>query len=101
MGYEMAFDLDYQPTDGSDPFSTWFARCPRCERVKSRRVTAAHAARHGDVEPVAYLDAWMQTPCPVGRSHALVMVSQGMVDARVAIAGNVVLYAAVREMFGL
>lgn len=101
LDVEYAVDLDYQPVDGSAPFSTMFARCPRCAKEKSRRITALHMARHGVIEPVAYLHAWTQLECPRDRSHAGINPRSGDVDAAVAILGNAEKYLTLLPVFGL
>ena len=101
LGFEMFVDVDYQPTDGSDPYSTWFARCARCKRGKQRRITEMHTARQGSIEPLAYLHVWAGQPCPPGKSHARAVVPlQDAVDAIAVAPGNADKYRAIIAMFG-
>ena len=68
----MSFDKDYQPPDGSPPYSTWLCQCPhhpRCE--KKRRVTDRHESRWGPMEEIAFLSAWRDTDARPGRTHAM------------------------------
>ena len=55
----MFLDKAYLETKTGKVFDTWFLKCPNhpdCSRT--RRVVPAHTRTHGDVEPLAFLDAW-------------------------------------------
>ena len=81
-GSEVWYDPLYQPPSGAAAYSTWMFRCakhPQCARA--RTTVAANTARHGRIEPLAFLHAWLDLPDQAGVPHAAQRVDKALVDA--------------------
>ena len=70
-------------------FVNWILKCPRPGHgncIKKRHKTEASTAKHGAIEPVAYLHAWILKDSPPGVNHNArgTNPTQAEVDAYVA-----------------
>ena len=101
FGFEVAVDIDYDPKDGTPPFSTWFGRCAHCGRVKTRRIVAAHTRQFGAAEPLLFLHAWSETPEPAEGSHARVIPTPASVRDIAARPGVIEYYQDIVARSGL
>ena len=91
-GVLVKYEGEYEaPGARAGSFVNWCLRCPlpghhNC--MKKRHVSILSTAQHGDVEPLAYLHAWIPCAPGPGRSHATARPSQAQVDAVVAERGD-------------
>ncbi|CAK0911592.1 unnamed protein product [Prorocentrum cordatum] len=69
-GVEVRYD-DYVGPDPAASWSpNWMLKCPRHPRCfKKRHVTERSTAKHGDIEPLAYLHAWISVEPEEGKTH--------------------------------
>jgi hypothetical protein len=71
----------YTPKD-KPTYVRWILRCPDHDHCfKKRSVSARTCARHGRLEPVAYLLAWLQMRVPDGHKHNQLAPAAALVDA--------------------
>jgi len=70
-GARVKYEVYHPP--GKDPYPNWWLQCPthgpRC--WKTRKDCAAHTAKHGKVECLAFLHCWWPMPVPAkpGATH--------------------------------
>ena len=72
-GYRVRFDPEYTTPKGVQFKANWQIKCvyPGCPRGchKTRSVTDAFTAAAGDIEPLAYLHKWTETPADENKTH--------------------------------
>ena len=87
-GLQVRYEGSYD-APGADPgkFLNWQIKCNNPDHkkgcMKKRHVTPLNTKRHGPIEPLAYLHAWVPTPPPPGGTHTCLACkpSQDAVDA--------------------
>jgi len=76
----------YNPPDRkAKPYVEWKIKCarPGCAAgcMKKRSVTPGHTALFGEIEPLAYLNAWLGTPAKENKTHQATNPSDASVAA--------------------
>ena len=72
IGTEVRFDPDYMTPGGVQFSANWQIRCAvhgkKC--TKKKHQSEASTTMCGDIEPLAFLHAWIPVPPAAGKSHA-------------------------------
>ena len=65
---------EYEDRKRGTAYSEWKIKCNQpghpTSCMKQRSISAAHTAQAGDIEPLAYVHTWLDTPAREGKTHA-------------------------------